>query len=1097
MMIVRHGRFRVDSHMDGCSGSLPVSHLDLSVIQRVSILLLEILAGLVLVVAIGAGVLAWRLKDGPIRLDMMNATVSETLTDAELGLFTEVGATEIAWSGWNRAFELIARDLVIRDTEGETALTVHAIAVAVQGDALLRGELRPKRIEVIDPNMVVRRFVDGHWGLIQSADRGETAEREFDLGRILAPMAGETGGEASTGAGSEDGVLSYLLTMTIRGAGITVEDRISDRVVRLGDVEMSVNRARGGLAFRGTGKTLWSNDDESDFSISGRYEADGGKLALQTSVDRVPSRELAGFDPAMVELQRLDAPITVTADLETSVAVLTGTKETISQTLPTGTVTIALGAGTLDLMDHLPKLVPIGGGEMRLHVHDGGGTIALDGSIDLGGPLVAVDGRLARGGTGWGVLLDAGITDMPLDDLKYYWPAELVNGAQEWVTENLTDGLVNSATIRIQGWFDGTEVETFQVDELDGRIDFENVSTHYFRPLPPVTGSEGWATFNATSMDIQIQSGRLRGLEVNKGSSVFISNIGIEDAEIATVDLLAQGPIADALWVLDHEPLGYAARVGLDPETMQGMAGARVRFVIPLLRDLDVEEIKVGAAATLEGVVVPDIVSGVDLTDGKLDLDLTGAGMKVTGTARMFGRDAQVRMEESFVRGAGVKTRQYVSTVVDADALSQVGLETDGRMQGTAEVEVDREVTWDGMSQISVEANLQDTRLEIAELGWIKPAQSAGVFRAKLALKDGVPQRLLSAGLQAGELAGDAAIDFNEDGSFRASDISRLRFGRTDAAGRVERQPSGAWTVTLSGDVIDLAPLIETEDTPAPDDDPAPVEVRLFADTLFLGADREPISGATLAVRKRGPRIEQLSLKGQLGDGGLSISVEPVNGDRRFAMRADDAGGVLRGFDLFDGIRGGSLRVDGWLTGDGLYDGFDVVAQIEDFRVIDAPAFAEVLSSASFTGLSDTLNDAGIRFTRARSHIMLSPERVRISDAVAFGPGLGLKLTGTIDRETENAELVGLVAPAYSLSRLIDAIPIFGELLTGGEGEGLLATEFVLRGSLQDPTVAINPLTALAPGFLRDIVSVAQNPELLAPSNAPSAGQQQREDLGR
>jgi hypothetical protein len=41
--------------------------------------------------------------------------------------------------------------------------------------------------------------------------------------------------------------------------------------------------------------------------------------------------------------------------------------------------------------------------------------------------------------------------------------------------------------------------------------------------------------------------------------------------------------------------------------------------------------------------------------------------------------------------------------------------------------------------------------------------------------------------------------------------------------------------------------------------------------------------------------------------------------------------------------------------------------------------------------------------------------------------------------------------------------------LTGGEGEGLLAVTYHMTGDLGDPEVSVNPLSALAPGFLRGL----------------------------
>ena len=48
---------------------------------------------------------------------------------------------------------------------------------------------------------------------------------------------------------------------------------------------------------------------------------------------------------------------------------------------------------------------------------------------------------------------------------------------------------------------------------------------------------------------------------------------------------------------------------------------------------------------------------------------------------------------------------------------------------------------------------------------------------------------------------------------------------------------------------------------------------------------------------------------------------------------------------------------------------------------------------------------------------------------------------------------------------------MLGPLLVGGEGEGILAVVYTVEGSPKDPQVKVNPLSVLAPGFLRGLFS--------------------------
>ena len=59
--------------------------------------------------------------------------------------------------------------------------------------------------------------------------------------------------------------------------------------------------------------------------------------------------------------------------------------------------------------------------------------------------------------------------------------------------------------------------------------------------------------------------------------------------------------------------------------------------------------------------------------------------------------------------------------------------------------------------------------------------------------------------------------------------------------------------------------------------------------------------------------------------------------------------------------------------------------------------------------------------------------------------------------------------PLYGLNRLIGQIPLLGDALSGGEGQGIFSATWRVQGPLSDPDVTVNPLAVLAPGFLRNL----------------------------
>src|SRR5690606_19844234 len=146
----------------------------------------------------------------------------------------------------------------------------------------------------------------------------------------------------------------------------------------------------------------------------------------------------------------------------------------------------------------------------------------------------------------------------------------------------------------------------------------------------------------------------------------------------------------------------------------------------------------------------------------------------------------------------------------------------------------------------------------------------------------------------------------------------------------------------------------------------------------------------------------------------------------------------------------------------------DADLAVRSFTLTESPTLARLLTLASLPGIVDALEDRGIPFDSLTSGIAYDSGAVTFKDGVATGPSLRLLLDGTIDGPRNRVAMNGtLVPPLYGLNALPGKIPIIGGLFRGQEGEGLIAIDFTVNGTLQDPKVSVQPLNSLAPGVLR------------------------------
>jgi uncharacterized protein YhdP len=103
-----------------------------------------------------------------------------------------------------------------------------------------------------------------------------------------------------------------------------------------------------------------------------------------------------------------------------------------------------------------------------------------------------------------------------------------------------------------------------------------------------------------------------------------------------------------------------------------------------------------------------------------------------------------------------------------------------------------------------------------------------------------------------------------------------------------------------------------------------------------------------------------------------------------------------------------------------------------------------------------------------------------------YGSQLGLTFQGRVDLEARTLDIDGTVVPLYGINWTIGQIPLIGQFLRGAEGEGAFAATYAIRGPLNEPSVSVNPLAALAPGFLRDLFTGLQEGTLEPPEMPPS-----------
>lgn len=1023
-----------------------------------------------------------RLASAPIELDFLNADVESALNSSEIGVSGTIEGTQLAWREWTHPIEIQVRGLRLKNAQGQEILDVPEVGVSLSFLKLLEGEIALKKIRIYSPRIILKRDATGAFvlGVEEKSHGSEMSLDDFLSFLMIDPQ------------NTNLGKLNSLRKISILQARLDVIDEDGKQNLSFPRLDLIINRRHSGF--------------DADFKLYSPPKS--GKVDLLISHTRGSDRADAQIKLSHASLASLFETTLedVKNELDRNVEFLSKIEVPLSGEahLAFNPKSLELIEGKTDVTIHHGELGSILEGGVSLGMNSG--QIALEitpQSIILknlgiysGETLVNVSGSLISSHTnltlskmtppGTKVKLDATLKDLPLKETTHYWPAFAAPGAREWIVERMSStGVLEEANLEVLGAF--TE-DGYVSEKMGGTLSLKGGAVQYLVGLPLAEDVDGSAEFNADSFDIHLTKGHVGEAKLSNGE-VKITGLS-NDEEAIDINLNLDAKLPEVLQIIDHDPLGYAKKAGIDPTKAQGDVKGTLHFDFPLLADLKFDDVKINIEGDIQNVSLKTEIGKskfpIDLEKGTLKVKVTDQGMTIKGPGVVNKIKANLEWDENFSDNPKSKFETRLSAHINATAedLKRHDYDYTAFVSGATPFTLTYTKTSKKNSTLGFDFNLTPSKISIPHIGWEKKEGQNAALSFMIDLESGDLKHLNNINLKSDYIKAQGMADFDDKGDWQDLNLTHVQFDKTNATLLVNRPQNGGFHLKARGKEINAEPFMtyldESEEQDRDENTPITIDAELNAihmgegktfkqvkadvDLLLTHDDTIWNSVHLTAAAGKGT-IDKGVMKDTQGGIWMEIS-KPQDGQQTLSVRANDAGVFFKNLNLFDDLMGGELTIKASRK---VGQPFAGSFKIQDFDVKKIPLLARFAAVASPMGIVNLFSDGVVSFRRFDANFVYGDEIVEVKKGSGKSLSIGFTVEGKMNRIHRQLDLKGVVIPMYALNSILNNIPLIGSLLGGGEDEGIFAANYTVKGSPDNPDININTLSALVPGFIRNI----------------------------
>ncbi|MBN44431.1 MAG: hypothetical protein CML94_02870 [Rhodobiaceae bacterium] len=672
---------------------------------------------------------------------------------------------------------------------------------------------------------------------------------------------------------------------------------------------------------------------------------------------------------------------------------------------------------------------------------------------------------------------------IPVSLVKSLWPANIANGAKNWVQKNLSNGVINDLSLKADIPLDSFKIsKKLDKKNINLKFNFSKMTISFLKEMDSIYNSSGNAILDGQSFKVSLEKGQVIGKNhqsIDIFNSKFIAKEITKKHGPAEILINAKGSIDDIMIFIYQHPRNFKRFVPLKLENISANSEVKVQFNFPLKSKLGFEEFIINSSTNLTDVSVNDIFSR-DFESNLLSINLTNDGLDIVGKINFSSQILNLILEQDFKKKDNSTLISLSGSINEKMINSFTG--DNFKFSGTANIETNFIGNSFDLRKGDLFIDFRNTKIESYVLDWAKPKFSP------MFLKSNINFSNKEINFYDFKIEG-SLIEVNGNFKFKSNKIANIsieKFRSYSSKDTISNNFSFKYNNTLSsslelsvlGDILSigrdgLSNLLNANNF---SDNFENIIINIFFDEL-RSKSKLNFKNAQFFYNKKLNKLTDLSLNIFLNSESIIFGeLSEQKNIKEIKLFTKNFESLIDVLGLNVNLIGGPIHYKAIIKDlDGL-ETFSGDLNVGGFSILKLPIFAKLLD-ISIPNLTFD-NNSGIEFNSASAKININSKGIFIDDGVIraksdipiFDNSLGMSISG-IYGFSEPTNIEGTLVPLAGINMAPSKIPIIGDLFKGdNKGDGLIGIKYKIyedkNGSIN---IQSNPLSILTPGILQRI----------------------------